>query len=265
MPQAISIDNFIDAHSTNPGIVLCGKLGIAQAMIEAERISRLFIDDSPGKIFDFNHSKMTDTWYLALFQLLTENINKEDAHAVFENISFVVVNYDRCLEHYLYHALQNYYSIGERDAQQIMAMLQISHPYGVVGSLPWQNASSVKFGGARINVTLLHIATEIRTFTDRMGDDAALAAIRHQIQEAETIVFLGFAFHELNMELLSPGKSNATRYIGTALGISDADVQTIEADIRRMFRTPSALLRINNKLTCRALFSEYWRSLSRAI
>ena len=79
-------------------------------------------------------------------------------------------------------------------------------------------------------------------------------------------MFLGFAFHELNMELLSPGvRSNATRYVGTAMGISDADVETINAaDIRGMFRTPSALLRVNNKLTCHALFEEYWRSLSRA-
>jgi hypothetical protein len=47
MPQAISIDYFIDAHGTNPGVVLFGKLGIAQAIIEAERKSTA--SDSRGR------------------------------------------------------------------------------------------------------------------------------------------------------------------------------------------------------------------------
>ena len=111
MPQAISIDNYIDAHSTNSGLVLCGKLGIVQAIMEAERKSKLFIDDRPGTISKFNHDRVIDTWYLKFFQLLTENVRRDDAHTVFDNLSFVIFNYDRCVEHYLYHALQNYCSI----------------------------------------------------------------------------------------------------------------------------------------------------------
>src|SRR5215469_9951144 len=42
MPQAISIDNYIDTHSMNHSLVLCGKLGIVRSIIEAERKSKLF-------------------------------------------------------------------------------------------------------------------------------------------------------------------------------------------------------------------------------
>ncbi len=267
MPQAISIDNYIDAHSTNPGLVLCGKLAIVQSIIKAERKSKLFINDEPGKISDFDHNRVKDTWYLKFFQLLTENVRKEEAHTVFDNLSFIIFNYDRCVEHYLYHALQNYYSMGERDVPEILARLKISHPYGAVGRLPWQNSASVVFGGRRNNMTLLDIAADIRTFTERMEDDATLVTIRNQVQEAETVVFLGFAFHPMNIQLLSPETpSNTKRVFGTCVGISNGDLTTVRHEIVQMLKAsvPDFTMSINhNQLTCGALFDEYWRTLSR--
>ena len=44
MPQAISIDNFIDCHSDEPKIAICGKLAIAKAILAAEAKSTLTID-----------------------------------------------------------------------------------------------------------------------------------------------------------------------------------------------------------------------------
>jgi hypothetical protein len=52
------------------------------------------------------------------------------------------------------------------------------------------------------NVDLLEIAHQINTFTEQQEDNEKLAIIRRTVQEAEVIVFLGFAFHERNMELL---------------------------------------------------------------
>ena len=86
MPQAISIDNFVDAHSTNPGVVLCGKLGIVQAIRKAEQKSKLYIDERPGTVFNFNHQKIADTWYSKFFELLTENVRQEDIHTVFDHV-----------------------------------------------------------------------------------------------------------------------------------------------------------------------------------
>jgi hypothetical protein len=44
MPQAISIDNFIDAHQGDAELELCGKLAIARAILQGERQSLLFVD-----------------------------------------------------------------------------------------------------------------------------------------------------------------------------------------------------------------------------
>lgn len=266
MPQAISIDNFIDVHSSDPGVVLCGKLGITQAILEAERNSKLYFDERPGPIYNFDHNKVPGTWYLPFFQLLTENVRKEDIGTLFDDVSVISFNYDRCIEHYLYHAVQNYYG---QDSAELMSKLIISHPYGVVGRLPWQDrGTGVSFGGTVRNRNLLDIADEIKTFTERLeDDDATLAEIRLQVQEAETIVFLGFAFHELNMNLLSSKMSSKVRRVlGTAAGISTTDVrevviQHIVEMLKRRANTP--VISINNQLKCFTLFGEYWRTLTR--
>ena len=44
MPQAISIDNFIDCHADVPKIAVCGKLAIARAILAAEAKSTLTIN-----------------------------------------------------------------------------------------------------------------------------------------------------------------------------------------------------------------------------
>ena len=46
MPQAISIDNFIDQHSEDKQIELCGKLAIVREIFRAEHGSYLFVDPS---------------------------------------------------------------------------------------------------------------------------------------------------------------------------------------------------------------------------
>lgn len=106
MPQAISIDNFIHTHGTTLGIVLCGKLGIAQAILEAERDSKLIVRDTQTPRFDrVDYTGVQTTWYSPFFQLLTENLRNEEVDSVFDNVSIITFNYDRCIEHFLYHAI----------------------------------------------------------------------------------------------------------------------------------------------------------------
>jgi len=48
MPQASSIDTFIDNHSEDKQIELCGKLAIVRTILEAEAKSALFVDQLQG-------------------------------------------------------------------------------------------------------------------------------------------------------------------------------------------------------------------------
>ncbi len=143
-----------------------------------------------------------------------------------ENTAFITFNYDRRIEHFLVHAVTNYYGIPFDEVSALVNQVVISHPYGVAGLLPWQvqtqGVRAVPFGQVE-NADFLEIARQINTFTEQQGDNQKLTAIRQTVQEAEVIVFLKFAFHERNMELLNPGNIyRAKKIYLTYKGISES-------------------------------------------
>ena len=135
MPQAISIDNFIDTHSEDKQIELCGKLAIVRTILEAESKSVLFIKQLQGNP-PLRFDRLENTWFNSFFRQLTENCKPVDIKKRLSSVVLVIFNYDRCIEHYLYHALQNYYFMSASDVVSLLQSLEIYHPYGIVGSLP---------------------------------------------------------------------------------------------------------------------------------
>jgi hypothetical protein len=109
-----SIDNFIDAHRDDERVKLCGKLGIALAILKAERHSKLFLNQYHRD--SLNHHGLGDTWYSRFFQLLTQNVANDKIEDIFKNIAFITFNYDRCIEQFLFYSLQTYYAIPEANA-----------------------------------------------------------------------------------------------------------------------------------------------------
>jgi hypothetical protein len=269
LPQALSIDNFIDAHRDDEKIALVGKLGIVRCILEAERSSRISLNDRNIEKLDF--SSLTETWFSAFFQLVTETVSKAEIARVFENVSFITFNYDRCIEHFLVHALKNYYGIDDGAAQELVQKVPIIHPYGQVGYLPWQSGTTkMAFGGngTERGDELLAVSTQVKTFTERIEDEAALQAMRHCVQEAETIVFLGFAYHPTNLELIAPHeKSKAKRIFGTAKGMSDSDAKAVTDDLPSWLKKERSRvdIELRNELTCAKLFAEFWRSIPRPV
>jgi hypothetical protein len=269
MPQALSIDNFIDAHRDDEKIALVGKLGIVRCILEAERSSRIFLDVQ--KTEKINFSSLTETWFSAFFQLVTETVSKADIAHVFENVSFITFNYDRCIEHFLVQALKNYYGIDDGAAQELVQKVPIIHPYGQVGYLPWQSGTTkMAFGGngTERGDELLAVSTQVKTFTERIVDESALQAMRLRVQEAETIIFLGFAYHPTNLELIAPNeRSKAKRIFGTAKGMSDSDVKAATDDLPSWLKKERSRIEIEirNNLTCAELFAEFWRSIPRPV
>lgn len=268
MPQAISIDNFIDAHNGDDKIELCGKLAIVRSILDAERHSTLFVDNQRKNRQHPDFQQLEETWYTSFFQLLTENCRVEDLPSRTKSIALVVFNYDRCIEHFLYHALQNYYRIPANQAGEIVQQIQIYHPYGKVGSLPWQDHMGIGFGAETDAAQLLSLSNQIKTFTEGTDPDSSeVTAIRGALRDSNIVVFLGFAFHKLNMQLIGPevgGKQNMAQKscFATAKGISDSDCQILKNELDATFQGAVDNLNIRNELTCSGLFKDYWRSLS---
>ncbi len=267
MPQAISIDNFIDTHRDNAKIALCGKLAIVKSILDAEGHSRLHFEN---KRIDstINFKALEKTWYGSFFQLLTENCAKSDLKERFQYVTLIVFNYDRCIEHFLLHALQNYYRINEAEAAEIVKHINIYHPYGQVGYLPWQQSqSSVGFGETPNAHKLLTLTNQIKTFAEGTDPNSSdIKEIKEHTAKASHLIFLGFAFHKLNMQLIAPSKAevefNVVRCYATAFEVSESNKEQIAGQINALYGSRADVgVKMSNK-TCDGFFDDFWRSLA---
>jgi hypothetical protein len=166
---ADSIDDFLHRCERRPdadAIRLSGKLGIARCILNAERSSHLhYSTESMFNKMDLN--KLTATWYMKMFRLLVRH--HTDAQQIFENVSFINFNYDRCLEYFFLNALMPAFGLSAQDAIDLTKTARIFHPYGITGALPvlaQLGTPSAPFG-AESPVDLLSIAKQIRTYTER--------------------------------------------------------------------------------------------------
>lgn len=267
LPQAISIDTFLDCND-NPLINTVGKLGIVKAILKRERSSRLFSRKNGIDRIDF--ASLSETWYHYFFQLITEGTKSSRLHEIFDNVSIISFNYDRCIKHYLYNAIQNYYHVDPNVAKGIVARLEIFHPYGSIAALPWDSGDGrgIEYG-AEDGYHLEEIYKNIKTFTEQFDDNSYINAIRRRIKEANHLVFIGFAFHDANMELLQPDtKTSIERVFATAYRISDSDCGVIANRIGRLCLAEEPewdweqdALELHSSLTAAALFKEFGRSL----
>jgi hypothetical protein len=233
LPSAASIDNYLDAHSENEVLKKCGKMAIVKAILDAESISKLKNMRDPQD--RFNTNDLTDTWYVSLLRLLVENVTKENIDSIFENVSFISFNYDRCLERYLRQAITDYYGLLPEDTNSAFKKLRIYHPYGVIGPLPWQTTNGAVVYGDIGRHSLITLSENIRTFTESVDDDT-VKQLRAEVADAQTLIFLGFAYHDQNLKLIMPDMPCAINQIyGTSLGISSHNMAVINSQIMQMF------------------------------
>lgn len=255
MVLAPSIDNFVHTHRDDSLIVECAKLGIVNSIFAAER-SSLMPKYEPGDQKALDFSRINDTWIVKLWQMIAEGVGKSGVREMFNNISFIVFNYDRCLEHFLFWSLKYYFGIEDDEAKNIVAEINILHPYGSLGPLTWQD----KEGGVAFGAKSIPYASsieKIKTFTE---SEAEIPEIENILASSESVVFLGFSYMDLNMKLLRPKRRSDVKTIfGTAYGISDYNTEIIRNDLAKI---NSGQIYIKNNLKCRDLLDEYSRGIA---
>jgi len=267
LPQVNSIDTFLDMHRDNEFIQMVGKWSIVRSILSAEEKSHLFIP--PGKNENPASRKLLEsTWYNEFIKVLTARCTKENVKERLSRLNIIIFNYDRCFEHYLFYSLQNCYAFDSDEAAELIKGMDIYHPYGTVGNLPWyERENSIEFGGSVHPGLLPELAHLIKTFTEGTDPDSSqIESIRQAILESSIVVFLGFSYGKENIDLIETGSQhperNAVQYFGTAKGLSDFDCSSKSSDLVRIADALHKKIILDNQASCVGLFQKYSTALS---
>lgn len=268
MPDARSIDNFIEVHRGDKHVERLSKLAIVKQISHEEQRSSLFVEhENLGRSINFKKNR--ETWLSLLMRALVGGTQKGALRDRLSDVALVVFNYDRCIEHHLRGWIINHHDLKEVDATELVNGMAILHPYGTVGRLPWQQGSepAMAFGAEPDGNVLSRLASEIRTFSESLGDSEGAVEARRLVQSCEQIFFLGFGYIPINLQLLMAQRPRQPRtnlqVFGTAYEVSQANREEIRRDLRRGLGIPVAEHVELVNLTCSQFVRDYERRLAR--
>jgi len=136
----------------------------------------------------------------------------------------------------LISGLQQAFGLTYRGAWDLVyEKLNIVHPYGHLGRLPRNNPTGddgVPYGCLRRDPWFM--AENIQTFTERAVDSDRQAEVKKAIDRADRIVFLGFSFEQLNMEMMQIYPSKRRTVFASAYGIEVSQEAELGRRIRHM-------------------------------
>ncbi|NKK82627.1 hypothetical protein [Rhizobium leguminosarum] len=238
--MAESIDEYIFRYSGDPEVAEMGKLQIAYAIARAEKECIL----KTGS-FDAgqNFHGADRTWVYEFAKALMIGVRVDDVDQIGANITIICFNYDRCIEHYLERAVVHAYpGVTDERARLIVDGINIIHPYGSLGLL-----RQFPFGSAE---NFEAMANNIITWSETIGDSQITEGIKNAMRDAETVVFLGFAFARQNMELLdariTERPTDIIRAFSTGYGLPQEAEQAYKENISRLYTPGLSQVFIDN-------------------
>lgn len=269
-----SIDTFLDMHRENDAVVALGKIAICIAIVEAERASALTAMFNPRNLRDApipsDETRYRTSWYVPFGELLTQGVAMDEAESIFDNISIITFNYDRCIELFSEHLLRRAYGFGDH-SRTIASKLDILHVYGKIGSLHSAEGERHLSFGRTDGTDYVSLSEGIRTFTETVDSDVD-ERIKQRVREADTLVFLGFGWLPQNMKLFDVGECWTKRVFYTTKGIAEPDRETIIEDLSVALKmqpesnvvTAHPTFRaFEERAGCADLLRNHWRQLTR--
>lgn len=237
-----SIDTVLEQYDHDPLVVACGKLAVTFFMGQAE--SRSNLKDIPRVEGELPlQGKIAEYWIYQLGQLITSGVPRSKIGQTLEQLTIINFNYDRSVEHFLPYALVMAYGIELKEAQQVIAeKLDIVHPHGSVGRLPWQKGEAPQAEWGVEQPWNIHaIAAQLKSLNERSADRNALRDIRLSVASAKRLVFLGFGFQPQNVDLLFENTlSHNPEVLISTYGMSSGNAATVAQMIRRLAGLESA-------------------------
>jgi hypothetical protein len=165
---------------------------------------------------------------------------------------------------YLYEVLRRKCGQSPEAVSDALSQTTFIHPYGHIGLLRWQTDSQwVQFGVEGIGDRLAELAGGITTFHEQVASEREVDEIQRVVFDADRIVFLGFGYHEMNMELLYPTTMpEGNTIFGITFGMTKDNIEVVDAALAARLagrdRRPANLRSLN----CAEFLAYFDRRLS---
>lgn len=226
-----SIDTLL-TDTADETVSIVGKIAISQVLSEREARTEFFtkggklvsgVSTNAAPFGRMKDKTIRDTWMPSFFRELRAGLTKDQFKKRLQNTAVITFNYDRLFEHFLDVAIAQYDGLPLADAKKLRSELQIIHPYGMLAPLEV----------AICSINTQHVAnapTYLKTY-DENPNDNELIRIRSLVTAAQKIIFLGFGFHQQNMDLLGfprpVSSKKSVDIFGTAMGLSSRKKERI--------------------------------------
>ncbi|MET3781751.1 hypothetical protein ABIC32_002403 [Brevundimonas sp. 1080] len=224
-----SIDDFVNEWAAMPRLAEIAKLCIAQVIIAAE--SATFLgphsrgETTPAVLL----ASMRPTWLDQVVRYVgSPRFERRRLHDALATTSFVVFNYDRCIEYYLYANLTSVQGLSAADAAVAISRINIIHVYGAIDPMP-ELGGRTSFGAVDAR-GLTFAASGLQTYCESITSHVA-ERIRATVQHAERLVFLGCAFHPQNMAALFPAGVPSASILGTSWGMRAGRLTSVTREL----------------------------------
>ncbi len=250
-----SIDHFL---TNNPKYDEIGRILISSVLIECENNS--FVRDLG--------EKEKENWMAYFYNIYFSRIIGDDGLKLLKDKSFdITFNYDRSLEYFLFSSLANiyhaYFTNNPKDYENIRAKIKIHHMYGSLGMLDYEKQGEPGYKEIKLQSGPLQLYKNINIIHDKDRERSS-AVSRSLLENADTIIFLGFGYDEYNIKNLVNGfeLSDVKRnVVGSVYGMSKAEISIKNELIRKYFGSGNALNDDHIKLGSK----EYLRHFTRLI
>ena len=261
--HAASVDNYLDQVRSDTDFVSICKMAIGYEIAKAESGSVIARQTSYDRVID--SASDAEYFLLDLLNLAVRGHQEENLEESLVNLTFIIFNYDRCVEKVLLSWLQMRFS---NSAPHLFSQVKFVHVYGSLG--PYGQIEGSEFfdsessHGAVQNphLTIPDFASRIKIFTEQEDSEVA-EKIRNAIHFSQAILFLGFGFEEQNMRFFRSPQSYAKRIFCTTVGKGRQNELAISKSLMEMMGVDDDIGMIGGK--AKRLFSEFYHPIGRAV
>lgn len=259
--SAASIDNYMDQYKNDEAFVNAAKLAIAYSIADAEKKSKLKGRKPPGQFILENK----EYFLYDFLNIVVRGHQKENICESLTNLTFVIFNYDRCVERFI--DLWMKMRFGPNFSWRATGPKFI-HVYGSLGDYfddklpkPFERENAYPFQNPHLD--LPQYADMIKVFTEQ-EDSAVKVEIESALTKARALLFLGFGFEEQNMRFFANNPKRALTF-ATLYGMSEPNTKYLREYLAKRFcrGLQDQVGTVNGK--CGKLLSDFYHPLTSAV